>query len=103
MHAADKPFPQLGINGATGELFEVFGELLPRVVVAHGGPADADHSKLLRQQLLAGEVVEGGNQFAARQVAGKAEDHHDTRISRPPDPRFGCCRQNFCLSHCSSR
>src|SRR5450759_3210987 len=98
-YAADEPVPQFGIDGAGCELFEVFGDLLPRIVIAHGAAAHADHGELARQQLLAGEVVESGNQLAARQVAGKAEDHHDTRISGSPDSRFGGCWQNFCLSH----
>src|ERR1700687_6017136 len=99
-YAADKPFPPIGIDGAGCELVEIFGNLRPRVIIAHGTAAHADHGELARQQLLAGEVVESWNQLPAREVAGKAEDHHDTRISCTPDPRFGCCRQNFCLSHC---
>ena len=80
--AADKPFPQIVINGASGELLKVFGELLSRIVVAHRTAAHADHGELARQQLLAGEVVESGNQLASGQVAGKAENHHDTWIGR---------------------
>src|ERR1019366_5219163 len=73
-YAADEPFPQIGIDGASGELFEVVCDLLPRIVIAHGAAANADYGKLARQQLLAGKVIESGNQLPARQVAGKAED-----------------------------
>ena len=97
--AADKPLPQILVDGRGGELLEIFGELLARIVIAHGTAAHADDGKLARQQLLGGEVVESGNQLAASQVAGKAEDHHDTRISGAPHSRFGGCWQNFCLSH----
>ena len=93
--AAGKPFPQIVIDGAGGELLEVFGELFAGIVVAHGTAAHADHGELARQQLLAGEVVESGNQLAAGQVAGKAENDHDARIGRAPDSRFGCCWQSF--------
>ena len=99
IYAADKPFPQISSDVAGGELLEIFRELLPCIIIAHGAAAHADHGELARQQLLAGEVVESGNQLAARQVAGEAEDHHDTRISRAPHSRFGYCWQNFCLSH----
>src|SRR4029077_523956 len=98
-YAVDKPFPQFGIDRAGGELLKTFGDLPSRVVIAHGTAAHADHGELARQQLLAGEVVESRYQLSAREVAGKAEDHHDTRISCTPYPRFGCCRKNFCLSH----
>ncbi len=90
-YAADKRFPQIGIDGAGGKLFEVLGDLLARVFIAHGAAAHADHGELLRQQLLAGEVVESGNQLAARQVAGKAEDYHDTRICGASHSRFNWC------------
>src|SRR5208337_4296194 len=93
--AAGKPFPQVVIDGASGELFEVFAELFPRVVVAHGAAAHADHGKLAREQLLAGEIVESGNQLASGQVASEAENHHDARIGRAPDSRFGYCWQSF--------
>ncbi len=89
--AADKPFPQIGVDRAGGELFEVFDDFFPRIVIAHGVAAHANYGELARQQLLAGKVVERGNQLAARQVAGKAEDDHDTRICRASLLRFGGC------------
>ncbi len=54
---------------------------LARIVIAHGAAAHADHGKLARQQLLAGQVVERGNELAAGQVSGEAEDHHDAGIA----------------------
>ena len=98
--AADEPFPQIVVDGAGGKLLEVFGDLLARIVVAHRIAADADDGKFARQQLLAGEVVERGNQLAAGQVAGKAEDHHDAGIGGTPYARFS--GESFCLSHGSS-
>src|ERR1700675_1567249 len=62
-YAADKPFPQFGIDRSGGELFEAFGELLARVIIAHWSAAHSDHGELAGQQLLAGEIVESGNQL----------------------------------------
>ena len=100
IHAADEGVPEFSVDGAGGELLEVLAEFFSRVVMAHGSAADADDGEVGREQLLAQEVVEGGNKLASRQVAGKAKDRHDARIRLACRARFGCCWQNFCMSHC---
>src|ERR1035441_8761905 len=87
--AANKPFPQIRVDRAGGELFEVFRDFFARIIVTHGGTPHADHGELARQQLLAGEIVESGNQLAARQVSGKTEDHHHARICDASGSLFG--------------
>src|ERR1700693_2281669 len=46
-YAADKPLPQFGIDGPGCKLFEVFGDFLPRVLIAHRSATDADYRELL--------------------------------------------------------
>src|ERR1035441_241498 len=64
-HAAHKIAPDILVDGATGKLFEVFCQFLAGILVAHRAAANANDGKIGRQELLAGEVVESGNQFAA--------------------------------------
>src|SRR6266849_5313121 len=69
-NAADKGVPYFRVDGASGELLEIFRELFAGVFIAHGRAANADHGELFREQLLAGEVVKSWNQLAAREIAG---------------------------------
>ena len=49
--------------------------------VADLAAADAEHGEVVGEKIIAGEVVEGGNQQAFGQIAGRAEDDHDARFA----------------------
>jgi hypothetical protein len=61
--------------------------------------ADAYHSKLAREQLVPGQIVEGGEELAAGKVAGGAEDDHDAGVSRAGGPFLLPCRHYLGMSH----
>src|SRR5271166_1614480 len=78
--ALDEVIPDFCIDGAAGKFLEIFSGLFARVLVAHGTAAEADDGEIGREQLLAGEIVERGDELAAREVSGKAEDDHDAGV-----------------------
>ena len=41
---------------------------------------EAEDRELLRQEFVAGQVVERGQQLARGEIAGRAEDHHDAAV-----------------------
>ena len=44
--------------------------------------SEADDREFLGQQIVLGEVVERGKQFALGEIAGSAEDHHGAGVAR---------------------
>src|SRR5262249_6412378 len=51
----------------------------------------ADQRKILREDLGVCQIVERRHHQALGQIAGSAEDHHDTGVSRSELPRRRCC------------
>jgi hypothetical protein len=63
----------------TGELLDPPADALAKAFVGDAAPARADDRIALWQQTLVGEVVEGREQLAASQIAGRAEDDQRLR------------------------
>jgi hypothetical protein len=66
--------PASVVKPVAGELLDPAAGPLAEVRVVEAAAARADDRVALRQQPLVGQVVEGREQLAARQIAGRAED-----------------------------
>ena len=86
-----EPFLQVGINGFAGEFFQVLRQLAAKFVGGHGIARHADHGKLSRQEVVFRQVIERGDQLAAGQIAGSAENDHGARIATSSDTLAFCC------------
>ena len=65
-----------------GELLHRLAALLAVLLVGHLRSRIADQDELVRQHLLPGQLVDGGNQLPLGQVAAGPEDHEGTGRSR---------------------
>jgi hypothetical protein len=65
-----------------GELLDSAADPLAKVRVVEAAPTRADDRVALRQETLVAEVVEGREQLAAGQIAGRAEDDERLRWRR---------------------
>ena len=91
-----QPLIGIGIFGTPGQIVQTrrVGAEKPDIGAVFAVPADRrrgtfaesfvaqtragnpDHRELVRQEAVAMQVVEGGNELALREIAGSAEDHH---------------------------
>ena len=60
-------------------LLHVLADEIPEMVFGPVAACEAGQSKARRQQAAVGEVIDRGQQFLARQIAGHAEDHDAAR------------------------
>jgi len=87
--------PDVGAELAAGELPDVGGGLGAELGVRHGLAAEADQVEVGRQEAVDGQVVEGGQEFARRQVAGGAEDDHAGRLGAAVLAQAGAPEEDF--------
>jgi hypothetical protein len=66
--------PASVVQPVAGELLDPAAGPLAKIRVVEAAPTRADDRVALRQEALAAEIVEGREQFAAGQIAGRAED-----------------------------
>jgi len=57
-----------------------------------GAIEDADYGEVAREQAGAGQVVEGGDEHAAGEISGGAEDDNDAWVALLADARQRDCR-----------
>ena len=72
------------VRAAAREALDRLTRHLPEVVVLLLATGDADQLEPLRQGALVGEVVQGRQQLAVREVAGGAEDNQRGRADGEP-------------------
>ena len=70
------------VGRAARELADGARRELPELVVGEVRARAADEREVLGQRALVGEVVERGQELAAREVAGRAEDHERRGVDR---------------------
>src|SRR4029077_15997546 len=97
----------VSIHRFGGELFDVLGEFVAKVLGGNFRPCYTDDRELAREHLAFCQVVEGRNQFATGEIAGSAEDHHRTWVANSCDWWLlsGWCYVNlshFALPHLCS-
>src|SRR5581483_4024694 len=102
VHAALEPVPDLAVVGPGRELLHVVKHLLAEVLGGHLGVGDTEDGEFTREQLIFGEVIQSGNQLAAGQIAGSAEDDHDTGITGAANFLLLRCGHDFGLRHVHS-
>ncbi len=61
-------------------MMDVFREFVAEVVGGHLAMRHSENGKFARQKFGLRQVVERRNKFAAGQVSGSAEDHHNARV-----------------------
>src|SRR5262245_10015055 len=64
-------------------VLDALAHVLTEALVVHWTDREAEHSEARWQQLLTRQVIERGNQLAARQVATGTENDKGTRVLRP--------------------
>src|SRR5581483_2811835 len=74
-HVLEQPPEHGGVGLAPREALDRFLALLAVVLVRLFFARDADEVEALGQRSVVGEVVERRQQFAPREIAGRAEDH----------------------------
>ncbi len=67
--------PEFLLHGLAGEFLRRLLHFLAEHVVGLVAPGEADDDHARRQVAVGGEVVEGGDELAVGEVAGRAEDH----------------------------
>src|SRR5262249_42296192 len=77
-----QPLEHLLVRGSARELPDRLLAFVAKVLVGLFAARDADEVKVSRQGAVVGEVVKRGQQFAARQVARRPEDHQAGRGDR---------------------
>src|SRR5215475_9209692 len=73
---------QIGREALPLHRIGVAAQLVAKVLVIPWLDRVADYVERLRQHALGGQAHERGHQLAVRQVTGRAEDNHGTRIRR---------------------
>src|SRR5467141_3247413 len=73
------PVPELQVDRCRSILGNLFPQHLAKALrgVVVGGKAN--NGELFRKKIVLSEIAKSGNQFAFRQVAGRAKNNHDAR------------------------
>src|SRR6185503_15776685 len=74
--------PAVFLQGLTRMRQHAFAQRGPKVLVGHGFSTEAEHGEVCREQAIEHQIIERGNQAAARQIAGSAEDDECARLDR---------------------
>ena len=90
--AVGEVVPERLLHRHARELGHRRGHLRPVGVVGVRPPREGDHRLLGRQQARPGQVVEGRQDLAVRQVAGAAEDDHGARVGHLLQAQAGAQR-----------
>ena len=80
----EQPVEHLRVGRAARVLLDRLARHVAEVVVGLLAARDADQVEALGERALVGEVVERGQQLAAGEVAGGAEDDQRRRRDREP-------------------
>ena len=67
-------------RAAPSKRLDPFGEFGPETFIGLLAPCEPDHGKVVRQEPLAEQTIHGGDELAAREVAGRAEDRERERL-----------------------
>src|SRR5690606_4212527 len=67
--------PELGLKIAAGKALDIGAAVRAKFLVGNLLPPVADQVKVLRQQVVQPEVVQGGDELALGQVSGGAKNH----------------------------
>ena len=92
VEALGEPLPEIVFLAFAAVGLDVFMHALAEIFGRHRGAGHADYGEVAREQAGAGQVVESGNEHAAGEVAGGAEDDHDARVALLADARQRDCR-----------
>ena len=78
--AFQQPAGDSVVDRAGGEFVQAAQQAGAELVVRHGLAGDPHHAEVVGQKVLAGEVIERGNDQPVRQVPGHAEDDERARL-----------------------
>ena len=81
LQVAGAPQPDVG-KGIARLSQDAFAKRSPEIAVAYRFPAKPEHGEVCRQQAVEHQIVERGNQPAAGQIAGSAEDDERAGLDR---------------------
>ena len=78
--------PQRVVHAHGGEVTDILGLFLAKLLMALWLAGDPHHGQLMRQETVGFEVVESRHQFPLGEVAGRAEDDDRTGAGRSEEP-----------------
>lgn len=81
MHALGEALPDRLIELGAGAFGHGLPDVVLEVLLGPFAAAETDEGEAGGQQTTVGEVVDGGQEFPAGEVAGDAENHHARRAS----------------------
>src|SRR5258708_20344584 len=82
VEALDQPIAELAVFRSAPTLDQVLAHLLSKLVFAQRIHREADQRKIVRHQVLLRAVLQRGKELPLRQVSGRPENDHYTRVAR---------------------
>src|SRR5271163_1688431 len=95
--ALEEPGPQFGGDRQWSVLGNFIGEFLAKRFGGEIVGGEANDGELLRQDVISGQIAEGGDELAFGEIATSAEDDHNARRSSSIDFRMMIHRLGSCL------
>src|SRR5207244_119447 len=76
--------PQLVLHGLSRKLFDGLLDFAAELLVRFVAPCKPDHGEAGGEIAVGRDVVERGNEFAVREIASRAENHHGAWLRHGP-------------------